>query len=293
MTDEHELQTDLDYGPVIVTNGPHAGRIGYYDDCTSLLPSELEKYDISYSDSFAWRDYDGEEEIEDGDEDKILDVAIIYFGEMFIAIGYFLVPFSHIRPVTTDDLIKRRNELHKQCGAFAKHRYGDSDDDYIDEDSLLRELHFVDALLVDRMIQARYSNNKKGKKIFISHSSEDKPFARWIGTDLNAAGHSPWLDEWEIKVGESIPNRISEGVKEADFVIVVLSDHAVKSNWVEREWQNKYWDEVRLGSIQVLPILYKDCEIPELLKTKRYADFRNSYNDGLEDILSAIDSLSQ
>ena len=100
------------------------------------------------------------------------------------------------------------------------------------------------------------------------------------------------MDEWSISVDESIPQRISEGVREADFVLVILSPNAVMSKWVEREWQNKYWDEVNNGDIHVLPILYEDCELSELLKIKRYADFRSSYNDGFEDVLYAINKLS-
>jgi TIR domain len=116
----------------------------------------------------------------------------------------------------------------------------------------------------------------------------DKAFARWISTDLKAAGHNPWLDEWKIKVGESIPEKIGLGLSEADFVLVVLSNSSIQSKWVEREWQTKYWAEVQSGKIKVLPILLTDCEIPELLKIKKYADFRYNYNHGLDDILSAI-----
>jgi len=165
--------------------------------------------------------------------------------------------------------------------------------DHDEELSFLSELHYVDSVLVDRMIQARYSNTSNGSKIFISHSSKDKAFATWIGTDLKGAGHKPWFDEWDIRVGESIPQKISEGISEADFIIVILSENAIESKWVEREWQTKYWDEIQKGKIHVLPALYKDCAIPELLKTKKYADFRNNYNDGLEDLLVAIDRLSK
>ena len=141
------------------------------------------------------------------------------------------------------------------------------------------------------MIQARYSNSSSGSKVFISYSSKDKVFATWIGTDLKRAGHTPWFDEWDIRVGESIPQRITEGITESDFVIVILSEDAVASRWVEREWQTKYWDEIQKGKTHVLPILYKECPVPELLKTKKYADFRNNYNEGLEDLLVAINSL--
>ncbi|WP_312721899.1 toll/interleukin-1 receptor domain-containing protein, partial [Escherichia sp. AM3] len=72
--------------------------------------------------------------------------------------------------------------------------------------------------------------------------------------DLEANGYAPWLDEWDIKVGESIPERISDGLEEADFVIVILSGNAVSSKWVEREWQTKYWNEIQYNRIHVLPL---------------------------------------
>lgn len=277
-----------DWGPVIVVKGDHKGRIGYYDDDDSLFSDE-QSITPDFLDNDSWID------VEDIEEEnlKVLNVAVVYFGDFFIAKECYLLPHDYIRAVTTNDLFKRREELYFLCGRFTRIGGANLDVELKEEGSFLRELHYVDSILVDRMIEARYSSVKNGSSIFISHSSEDKPFARWVATDLKASGHEPWLDEWEIKVGESIPAKISLGVKEADFVIVILSKDAINSNWVEREWQNKYWDEVSSGNIHVLPILYKDCEIPELLKTKRYADFRNNYNDGLEDVLSAINALVQ
>ncbi|WP_370884514.1 toll/interleukin-1 receptor domain-containing protein [Enterobacter cloacae complex sp. 2015409] len=134
-------------------------------------------------------------------------------------------------------------------------------------------------------------NKPNGAKIFISHSSLDKPFAKMLCMDLEANGYAPWLDEWDIKVGGIIPERISDGLEEADFVIVILSENTVSSKWVEREWQTKYWNEIQHNCIHVLPLLLKDCKIPELLKTKKYADFRNDFNSGLRDLLAVLESL--
>lgn len=271
---------EIPYGPVKIIAGPHIGRIGYYDDDEIEFDDDIDLSSMS------------EEEAETV-EGK--DVAIIYFGDMLLTLnkGYYLIPFEHIRLVTTDDLMKRREELYRLCGGF---KPLDNPDLILDEYEQLdycQELHYVDSILIDRMIQARYSNNKNGAKIFISHSSKDKTVAIWISTDLKNAGHTPWLDQWDITVGESIPQKISEGVTKADFVIVLLSEHSVNSHWVEREWQTKYWHEVEKGTIQVLPVLLQDCKIPALLKTKRYADFRHNYNNGFQDILIAIDKLRE
>lgn len=72
---------------------------------------------------------------------------------------------------------------------------------------------------------------------------------------------------------------------------MILSENSIRSKWVEREWHAKYWSEIEKNQTMVLPLLIEDCEVPELLKTKKYADFRSSYNDGLADVLHAIDRL--
>ena len=125
-------------------------------------------------------------------------------------------------------------------------------------------------------------------KIFISHSAKDREFALKLASDLYKLGHDPWLDEWEIKVGECIVSKIEHGVSEADYVVVLLSPHSVESGWVEREWKTKYWDEIKQNRALVLPALIKDCEIPPLLRTKKYADFRKSYSEGLKSLIHAI-----
>lgn len=268
--------SEIPYGPVYIIEGPHKGRIGYYDDEGYEFPGDIDWEDSSID-----------------HESKGVHVGYIYFGDFFVAEGYFIIPLKHLREVTTADLMRRRDELHDLCGRFAKARNPDIDLDHEEKFDLLAELHYVDAVLVDRMVQARYGNVTQGRRVFISHSSKDKGFATWLGTDLKAAGHTPWFDEWDIRVGESIPQKISEGLRAADFVVVVLSEHAVKSRWVEREWHAKYWSEVEAGQVQVLPVLLRDCDLPELLKTKKYADFRENYNDGLEDVLLAIDTFSK
>lgn len=126
-------------------------------------------------------------------------------------------------------------------------------------------------------------------KVFISYSSKNKEFALKLAADLKALSHEPWLDEWEIRVGDCIPTKIEDGIEEADYVVVVLSAHSVESGWVEREWKTKYWQEVNEGKIRVLPALIEDCESPPLLRTKRYADFRQSYGAGLVRLTAAID----
>ncbi len=59
--------------------------------------------------------------------------------------------------------------------------------------------------------------SKRGVKLFISHSSKDKSFANFLYTDLKDAGCIPWLDEWDIVGGQSIPTEIEKGIDNSDF----------------------------------------------------------------------------
>lgn len=125
-------------------------------------------------------------------------------------------------------------------------------------------------------------------RIFVSHSSKDKEFVRRLAVDLHELGYEPWLDEWEIKVGECIVTKVEHGIEQANYVVVILSPNSVISNWVEREWKAKYWDEIERDEILVLPVLIEDCEIPSLIKTKKYADFRKNYSIGLVQLTGSI-----
>jgi hypothetical protein len=124
--------------------------------------------------------------------------------------------------------------------------------------------------------------------VFLSHSSKDKDFVRQLHADLKAIGHQPWLDEWEIKVGECIVTKVERALADADFVVVVMSPNSVASGWVDREWKAKYWNEITEKKITVLPLMLADCPVPLLLQTRRYADFRTNPSVGFMNLVSAI-----
>jgi len=68
-------------------------------------------------------------------------------------------------------------------------------------------------------------------KLFISHASEDKvAFVRPLVEALEAAGFQVWLDEVSLKVGDSIWKGISDGLRECDFGVVVLSKNFMEES---------------------------------------------------------------
>jgi len=131
-------------------------------------------------------------------------------------------------------------------------------------------------------------SKSKMRTVFISYSSKDREFVQKLALDLREMGVGIWFDQWEIKTGDSIIDKISSGLTENDFLAVVLTPDSIASEWVKRELNSALSKEIYQRKVNVLPILYKDCEIPVLLRDKKYANFTKIYDDGLKELLAAI-----
>ncbi len=126
--------------------------------------------------------------------------------------------------------------------------------------------------------------------VFLSHNSKDKPFTRRLGTALQQHGIKVWIDEAQIKVGDSLLRKIADGLLGSSHLAVVLSPASVASPWVQRELEIAITREIGRKRLRVLPILYRDCDIPLFLEGRLYADFRNRrmYQHSLARLLDTL-----
>lgn len=136
--------------------------------------------------------------------------------------------------------------------------------------------------------EVRHATNEQERIAFISHSSKDKPFVRRLAGDLVANGVRVWIDEQRILVGDPIPEKIAQGLAESDFFLVVVSKNSVASAWVQKELSGALVHEIERRKVTVMPIRLDDAEMPPTIKDKSYADFRNSYDEGLKKLLDSI-----
>jgi hypothetical protein len=122
--------------------------------------------------------------------------------------------------------------------------------------------------------------------VFISYSHKDKLFVKRLAVDLRDSGHTAWIDETEILVGDSLIDKIRDIIDNVDFVIAILSSTSIDSEFVKKELDlasNREIDEKR---VVVLPILLDDVKLPGFLKGKYYIDCRKE--DDYQDCLSAL-----
>jgi hypothetical protein len=71
--------------------------------------------------------------------------------------------------------------------------------------------------------------------VFLSHSAKDKAVVRPLAERLRADGLRVWLDDWEIRPGDSIPAKIEEGLEHSRVLVLCMSAHAFGSDWAQLE----------------------------------------------------------
>ncbi len=71
--------------------------------------------------------------------------------------------------------------------------------------------------------------------LFISYSSKDETLARRLHADLQVQGVRCWFAPEDMKIGDKIRVRIDEAIHLQDKLLLLLSEHALASAWVEDE----------------------------------------------------------
>jgi hypothetical protein len=89
--------------------------------------------------------------------------------------------------------------------------------------------------------------------LFISHASEDKEFVRPLAAELQGAGLRVWLDELELRLGDSLRRTIDGGLARSKYGVVVLSPAFLQKEWPNKELDGLFARESG-GEKVVLPI---------------------------------------
>lgn len=133
-------------------------------------------------------------------------------------------------------------------------------------------------------------NMSTTSSIFLCHSSKDKSFVRQLSSRLKTYGIKVWLDEAEIRIGDSLINKVGEALQSVDYVAVVLSINSISSAWVEKELNIALHREFQEQKIVVLPILLNQVQLPVFLSDKLYADFSSpdKFEDGFKHLLEVL-----
>ena len=131
--------------------------------------------------------------------------------------------------------------------------------------------------------------------VFISYSHADSKVAVKIKNKLAehvARGRtiSVFLDEETIKPGDNLVDKINKGLSNAHFFLLLLSPESIDAEWPTAERDAALLQDPSGRAGRVISILVKECEIPPLLRIRKWVDFRSDadFDKNMRKIISRI-----
>lgn len=135
------------------------------------------------------------------------------------------------------------------------------------------------------------------RDIFLSHRSIDKDFVRLLAGDIETIPYASrtllaWLDEAEIRAGQSIPAEIEKGLQNSRYIGLILTPEYFNSpsGWTDAEWHAMIGADPDNRRARILPILAESCPfIPFLLRHLKMIDMRRDlYDRGFDELIAVL-----
>jgi hypothetical protein len=113
---------------------------------------------------------------------------------------------------------------------------------------------------------------------FISHSSKDKALAERLYADLQGKGVRCYYAPEDLKTGAKQRVELDEAIRGCKKLLLLLSEHSVKSDWVEKEVETAFEQERKRGHTVLLPIRLDEAVME--IQSGWPADIRRTRNIG-------------
>jgi TIR domain len=124
--------------------------------------------------------------------------------------------------------------------------------------------------------------------IFISHRRNDAVLAERLAAEIRDRGHHVWLDDWEIGIGDSIVERMQQGLEGASYLVLCYSASGVTAPWISREWLSTLARQLNGANVKLLPANLAGGGPPAILADISYADLVTDWRNGVEQLLRSI-----
>ena len=124
---------------------------------------------------------------------------------------------------------------------------------------------------------------------FISYAHEDAEMANKIMEYLkNYAGDniSVFLDDKANRHGENIVDKINKALSNARFFLLLLSPASVDAEWPTAERDAALLTDLSGRAGRIIPVIVDDCEIPPLLRIRKWIDLRR--NKDFDKMMGAV-----
>ena len=132
---------------------------------------------------------------------------------------------------------------------------------------------------------------------FISYSTNDQDFADRLYADLQVKGVRCWFAPEDLKIGDRFRQRIDDAIRLHDKLLLILSAHSVRSDWVRDEVESCLERERREKRLVLFPVRLDDevmdateAWASSVRRQRHIGDFRDwksndTYQNGLKRLL--------
>jgi TIR domain len=128
-------------------------------------------------------------------------------------------------------------------------------------------------------------------KVFLSHSSSDKQEVRPLAERLRHSGIDVWFDEWEMGPGDSLVQKIDEGLTTCDVFLIVISAASVASKWVREELSTAVVRRIEEHT-KLIAIRLDETPVPAVINHLLYVPF-HPLDESIPKVLKAIFNVSE
>jgi hypothetical protein len=127
----------------------------------------------------------------------------------------------------------------------------------------------------------------RAPNVFLSHASEDAELAKSVAEALTQHGIETWWSPWCIGAGDSIRQRIDEGLGACTHFVVLLTPRSLDKPWVNAEMDAGLIQKLNMGTrfialrcglaVSELPPLLQSAYSPEV--SPEQSDWHQLVND--------------
>ena len=133
--------------------------------------------------------------------------------------------------------------------------------------------------------------SRRSLKVFLCHSSSDKPAVRSLYSRLRSAAVYivPWLDKENLLPGQRWEYEITLAVRSSDIVLVCVSNTSIrKTGYVQKEIKDALdvADRQPEGTIFLIPVKLEECQIPDRLSHLHYVNLYEE--DGFGNLMRSL-----
>jgi hypothetical protein len=108
------------------------------------------------------------------------------------------------------------------------------------------------------MVEEKLGVPQRGRShkfdFFISYASEDRDLAEALDVTLSQCGYKVWRDRGQLTLGDSLTEKINEGLTASRYAIVILSKAFIRKNWPRAELNAQQVRAIGEGQKVILPV---------------------------------------